>query len=131
MHCAIPLFKSAFFASTITTAGASISNCSGERLIRKSHTPLSPAFGSTVNSAPEKMLICHCRIFRTSTKIGLIINSERAFSVPVAIASGKLSSKKSERVALGAIGVISVKNRLPSRVVRPKACFTFLSVNSL
>jgi simple sugar transport system ATP-binding protein len=33
----MPAFKSPFFASTITTVGASISSSSGERLIKKSH----------------------------------------------------------------------------------------------
>ncbi len=39
-----------------------------------------------------------------------MINSERAFSLPVAIANGKLSVKKSVRVALAAIGLIYGRN---------------------
>jgi len=53
-----PVLKSAFFASTIIIAGASISNTSGERLKIKSHIPLSPTASSTVKSSSENKLIC-------------------------------------------------------------------------
>lgn len=77
--------------------GASINICSGERLIKKSHTPLKPSSGATVKSSPEKKLTLRSRIFQTSTRIGLIINSERAFSEPVAVASGSPSLNASLR----------------------------------
>lgn len=71
--------------------GASINICSGERLTKKSHTSFKPSSDATVKSSPEKKLTLRSRIFRTSTRIGLIINSELAFSEPVAVASGSPS----------------------------------------
>ena len=50
----IPGFKSSLLASTITIAGASIANCSGERLNRKSQCRSAPRRGSSEKSAPEK-----------------------------------------------------------------------------
>ncbi len=51
-------------------------------------TPVKSNSGATVKSSPEKKLILRSKIFLTSTIIGLIINYERAFSEPVAIAKG-------------------------------------------
>ena len=99
MHCPIPTFRSAFFASTKTTTGDSTSNCSrdglrptvGHRLIRKSQIPDRPIAASTVNSCPEKKLTSRFKILRTSTKIGLIKSSDFAFSLCKATAKGRVS----------------------------------------
>src|SRR5262245_10709356 len=57
MHCGNPAFRLSFFASTTTMMGASMKSCCGERDTKKSHTPLKPSSGATVNSMPENTLI--------------------------------------------------------------------------
>lgn len=131
IHCPKPPLRFSFFASMITIAGASINNCSGERLIRKSQKPVKPTVASTLNSSPEKKLISRFRSFRNSNKIGLIINSERAFSEPIAIARGILSSKNSAKYELGKTDSISVRKRLPSTNVRLNFCLTLEILKSL
>ena len=64
-----------------------------DRLIKKSQYPFSPTLKSTLNSSPENTLISLCKIRRTSSKTGLIIASDRAFSLPTAIAQGTFCFK--------------------------------------
>ncbi len=52
---------------------------SGDLVIIKSQVPFNPLLLSTVKSTPENKLTCSRNCRRKSTKIGAIINSERAF----------------------------------------------------
>ena len=74
---------------------------------------------------------CSRKILRTSTKIGLIISFDRAFSEPVAVASGNPSIRDSLKYTLGARGSVGGKKRPAYTVVKPKSRLAFLSVNSL
>ena len=88
IHWEKPDFRLSFLASTKVTTGASIRSCLLERLIIKSQKPFKPSSGLTLNSIPEKILIWLFSCFLISTKIGATINSERAFSEPIATAKG-------------------------------------------
>lgn len=77
-----------------------------------------------MNYSPENKLICRFNIWRTYSKIGLIINSERAFSEPVAPHQGILSERNSARDELVAISGISGRNRSVSTSVKLNSCLT-------
>lgn len=63
-----------------------------------------------------------------STRTGLIISSDLAFSLPVATASGRVYSRIVARVLLGWMEAISGKNLIPSTVVKLKASLTLVMV---
>ena len=90
----------------------------GEVTDGQSHVPASPAPGSTVRSTPEKRLIAvGCRRL-SSLRTGTTMNSERAFSLPIATPSGTLKRSSSRSRALGSTGGRSAKRPVTSRVTR-------------
>ncbi|MFO0762833.1 MAG: hypothetical protein U0359_40725 [Byssovorax sp.] len=77
-------------ASAKATIGALTKSCSGLDVIKKSHAPVSPASGSTESSTPEKRAMSGRNDRLSSTRTGAMMSSERAFSVPIAVARGTL-----------------------------------------
>ncbi len=78
--------------------------------------------GATFNSSPEKTLISPANTALTSSKTGVMIPSDRAFSLPTAIAQGIVRASVSRNQALGSRAKLSGRKRSPSTVRSPKAC---------
>lgn len=53
-----------------------------------------------------------------------MISSDRAFSLPLAVARGRFSARIAVRISLGAMGVAWGRNWMSSIVVSPKAVLT-------
>jgi len=131
MHCATPPRRLSFLASTMATTGASMANCSGERLRRKSQNPVSPRAASTVNSVPEKSPRALLRCRRTSMSTGAMMSSERAFPVEIAKASGAPSASASRSCWLTATGAMCVKTSVASSTTSAKSRLSCSRVKAL
>ncbi len=70
-----------------------MTDCWGDRLMRKSQYPFSPRSASTLNSLPEKKLTRSGWLRLSSRSRGAMINSDRTFSELMARATGALKSR--------------------------------------
>ncbi len=130
IHCPRPLMIFSFFASTITTMGALINNGSGEWLIIKSQSSLRDFSLSILNSIPENKLIGWLKVSLIYINILVIISSDRAFSVLMALVNGTFSFSMALRISLTSCSGIWVNIPSCSNTLISSACLTRFKLKS-
>lgn len=128
-HCPRLDRRFSFFASTPARIGAAATCCRVDRVSKKSQTPFSPRLASPTNSTPENSPNRPGHNRRNSSRIGAITNSERAFSVPIALARFAFSTSWTAHSGLAAIDGTALK-RFASASASPSSSATEGKANS-
>ena len=119
MHWATSAVRSFRLASTTASTGAVTVSIVGDRDTRKSQKLHSPWSTSTLNSAPEKMATRGALCSLNSTSRGAMIISERAFSDPRPLTTGRCLLSSVRKKSLAGMGGTSPNKSSASAAVMP------------